>query len=201
MSIEQHDLDVVTVSTRQFPGPIKPKKSGIELSDMNKFVTNTVTHFGGVMSILVAFFKEKETMQAVEAGSVSTVTQLGLFGEHKKIINHAAVFDRLLPHPNTWSVEVREMFTTNTLDSLLEETLDILRQGRTSDKVARGKEFKLALGWVLGYWTGAVSFARVCNCFGLSHKRVIEGLFPEFEAHAAKLRTELCGTSELELGG
>ena len=140
-------------------------------------------------------------MQAVDAGSGSTVTQLGLFGEHKKIVNHAAVFDRLLPHPTTWSDAVREMFATSTLDSLLEETLDILRQGRTSDKVARGKEFKLALGWVLGYWTGAVSFARVCNCFGLSHKRVIEGLFPEFESHAAKLRIELCGTSELVLGG
>ncbi len=142
-----------------------------------------------------------QVVEAVEAGTGSSATQLGLFGQNTEILDREVIFDRILPHPGEWSNSVREMFTTNTLDSLLEETLDMLRQGHESDKVAQSKEFKLALGWVLGYWVGAVSFARVCDCFGLSHKRVIEGLFPAFERHATKLRTALCGTAEFKLGG
>ncbi|TWG87979.1 hypothetical protein L602_001500001120 [Cupriavidus gilardii J11] len=128
--------------------------------------------------------------------TVATRWQLDLFGEAAAIALPPPKADPL-PDPSLWSEAVREKMVDalislacdsrrgdNMPESLIDcaEMLRARMRGRPLDK----QEFHNTLGWIFGYWNGAVPYRYVCAVSGVNPETLQDVIL-----NHARLRSDL----------
>ena len=103
--------------------------------------------------------------------------QLDIFGEASPVLVVPPKPDPL-PHPSLWSASVRDAM----IDALISLACDSRRGDRMpeslmdcatllSDRLRNARldvdDYEATLGWIMGYWDGALSYEHVCSVNGI----------------------------------
>lgn len=104
--------------------------------------------------------------------------QLDFFGEAAAIVVPPSKVDPL-PDPSQWSESVREKMVDALIslacdsrrgDNMPESIIDcaeMLRARMRSSRSLDLEEYSLTLGWIFGYWDGALPYTYVCAVAGI----------------------------------
>lgn len=104
--------------------------------------------------------------------------QLDFFGEAAAIVRPPPKVDPL-PDPSLWSESVREGMVDALIslacdsrrgDNMPESLVDCaeLLRARIRNKPLELEEYSMTLGWIFGYWDGALPYTYVCAVSGVS---------------------------------
>lgn len=142
-------------------------------------------------------------MEAVTASAC----QLDFFGEATQLSTAPAVKPDPLPDPHLWSESIREQMVDALIslatdsrrgDSMPESLMDcadILSQRLRGVEVDH-LDYTSTLGWIMGYWAGALPYAYVCAVNGVDPE-ILQNVIlttPLFKYDADKVKAKLCGT-------
>lgn len=131
--------------------------------------------------------------------------QLDFFGEAAAIVAPPPKVDPL-PDPSLWSESVREKMVDALIslacdsrrgDNMPESLLDCaeLLRSRIRSKPLDLEEYSMTLGWIFGYWDGALPYQYVCAVSGVSHE-----VLQDVILNNARLRADLDGVRRLCCG-
>lgn len=103
--------------------------------------------------------------------------QLDIFGEAFPVLVVPPKPDPL-PHPSLWSASVR--------DAMIDALISLARDSRRGDRMPESlmdcatllserlrnvrldvDDYEATLGWIMGYWDGALSYEHVCRVNGI----------------------------------
>lgn len=113
----------------------------------------------------------------------------------------------LLPDPSQWSEGVREKMADalislacdsrrrDNLPESLADCADMLRS-RMQGKFVEKDDYDMTLGWIFGFWNGAVPYAYVCAITGVDPE-VLQDIIlnhPRLSRDLAEVRGMRCGT-------
>jgi len=103
--------------------------------------------------------------------------QLDFFGEVAAIVAHPPKLDPL-PDPSLWSEAVREKMVDALIslacdsrrgDNMPESLIDCaeMLRARMRNRPLDVEEYSMTLGWIFGYWHGALPYTYVCAISGV----------------------------------
>ncbi|AZG17070.1 hypothetical protein [Cupriavidus pauculus] len=141
-------------------------------------------------------------METVAAG-----WQLDFFGEATAIVVPPPKVDPL-PDPSLWSDAVREKMVDalislacdsrrgdNMPESLI-DCADLLRDRIRNKPSLDLEEYSMTLGWIFGYWDGALPYAYVCALCGISPEVLQDVVLnhARLKADLEEVRRQCCGS-------
>ncbi|MEW6342974.1 MAG: hypothetical protein AB1704_20125 [Pseudomonadota bacterium] len=104
--------------------------------------------------------------------------QLDFFAEATPVLVAPAAKPDPLPHPALWSAAIKDQMVDALIalacdsrrgDSMPESLMDcadLLSQRLRGVEVDR-EDYRATLGWIMGYWDGALSYDYVCRVNGV----------------------------------
>ncbi|RZT35396.1 hypothetical protein [Cupriavidus agavae] len=133
--------------------------------------------------------------------------QLDFFGEAAAIVVTPPKIDPL-PDPSLWSASVREQMVDalislacdsrrgdNMPESLI-DCADLLRDRIRSKPSLDLEDYSMTLGWIFGYWDGALPYTYVCAVCGVSPEVLQDVILnnARLKADLDEVRRQCCGS-------
>lgn len=132
--------------------------------------------------------------------------QLDFFGDAAPLTVDPPKRDPL-PDPKYWSESVRERMIDalislacdsrrgDNLPESLADCADLLRS-RMHGKAVEKDDFEMTLGWIFGYWDGAVPYTYVCAVTGVDPEVLQDVILnhPRLKRDLDEVRRMSCGT-------
>lgn len=133
--------------------------------------------------------------------------QLDFFGEAAPIVVPHPKADPL-PDPSLWSVSVREKMVDALLslacdsrrgDNMPESLIDcadLLRDRIRNKSSLDLEDYSMTLGWIFGYWDGALPYTYVCAVCGVSPEVLQDVVLnnARLKADLDEVRRQCCGS-------
>lgn len=133
--------------------------------------------------------------------------QLDFFGEATAIVVPPPKVDPL-PDPSLWSDSVQEKMVDalislacdsrrgdNMPESLI-DCADLLRDRLRNKSSLDLEEYSMTLGWIFGYWNGALPYTYVCALCGVSPEVLQDVVLnnARLKADLDEVRRQCCGS-------
>jgi hypothetical protein len=139
--------------------------------------------------------------------STAAAWQLDFFGEATAVTTKPVSKPDVLPDPHLWSDSIREQMVGALLtlamdsrkgDSMPESLMDcadLLSQRLRSVEVDMD-DYYATLGWVMGYWGGALPYEFVCRVNGVDPETLQDVILstPALKADLDRLKARFRGT-------
>ncbi|WGS55096.1 hypothetical protein LFL96_34665 (plasmid) [Paraburkholderia sp. D15] len=132
--------------------------------------------------------------------------QLDMFGESSPVVTPPIKPDPL-PDPHLWSESVRERMVDALIslasdsrrgDSMPESLMDCatLLSERLRNRRIDVADYRATLGWIMGYWDGALPYVYVCKVSGVDPETMQDVIMstPLLARDLAELKAMCLGT-------
>ncbi len=132
--------------------------------------------------------------------------QLDFFGEETAIVVPPPKIDPL-PDPSLWSEEVRGKMIDALIslacdsrrgDNMPESLIDCaeMLRARMRSRPLDLEEYSMSLGWIFGYWNGALPYTYVCSVSGVNPETLQDVILnhARLRADLEEVRRMSCGS-------
>lgn len=137
----------------------------------------------------------------------SSAWQLDFFGEATQVITPQATKPDPLPDPHLWSASV--------VQKMIDALIDLARDSRRGDAMPESlmdcadllsqrlrcvdldrADYAATLGWIMGYWDGALPYKHVCSVNAIDPETMQDVILnsPILSEDLRSLKARLCGT-------